>query len=180
MSEPSAPSIVAAVPEESGSGPRKTRFLLISLAILALDQWTKWLIELHLPLHASHEVVPGLMSLTHVRNTGVAFGLFASAGRLQSTLALAALGLLALGVVTLYFWRTPATQVLLLTALSLVLGGAVGNLLDRFASGAVTDFLDVYVGLHHWPAFNVADSAITMGLLLMAWDTLRTRREPHP
>ena len=155
----------------------KARYLLISLGVLVCDQWSKWLVEAHLPQHVSQPVVPGLVSLTHIRNTGVAFGLFAAAGRLSATLALAGLGLAALGVVGYYFHRAAPAQSLLLVALTLVLGGAVGNLLDRFLSGAVTDFVDVFVGIHHWPAFNVADSAITIGLVLMALDTLRPHRE---
>jgi len=99
-------------------------------------------------------------------------------------LALSLVGALALGVVLVYFWRTPARDQLLLVALALVLGGAIGNLTDRVAGGAVTDFIDVYVGTYHWHTFNVADSAITIGLLLMAWDALRPRgagrRQPVP
>jgi signal peptidase II len=166
----------------TGSESGKARWLLLSLFVLVLDQWTKWLIELHLPAHASHPVLPGLFNLTHVRNTGVAFGLFASGGEGTATLLLAGLGLIALLVVGYYFWKTPPAHHLLLGALALVLGGAVGNLLDRCVAGAVTDFIDVYWRTHHWPAFNVADSAITIGLLLLAADTLRPapRSASHP
>lgn len=157
--------------------PAKAWFLLVGLAILALDQWTKWLVEAHLPHYASTEVIPGLLNFTHVRNTGVAFGLFAANGHDLHTLVLSLVGLFALSVVLVYFWRTPAEDRLLLVALSLVLGGAVGNLADRIAGGAVTDFIDVYVGTYHWHTFNVADSAITIGLGLMAWDALRSRGE---
>ncbi len=158
--------------------PSKGLFLLAALAVLALDQWTKWLVEAHLPQHASMVVLPSVFNLTHVRNSGVAFGLFASDGPSLARLALVGLGVVALGVVAAYFWRTPMDRRRLLFALSLVLGGAVGNLLDRLASGAVTDFLDVSFAGYHWPAFNVADSAITVGLLLMAWDALRLPPEP--
>lgn len=152
--------------EPRAKGP----FLLLALAVLAFDQWTKWLVEAHLPHHASIAILPSFVSLTHVRNSGVAFGLFAGG---EARLLLAALGLAALAVVGAYFVRTPNERRRLLLALSLVLGGAVGNLLDRFASGAVTDFLDLSLGSHHWPAFNVADGAITVGLLLLALDALR-------
>jgi len=154
----------------------KGRFLLAALAVLALDQWTKWLIEAHLPQHASIEVWPSFLSLTHVRNSGVAFGLFASGEAWSARLVLAGLGLAALAVVAAYFLPTPGEQRRLLLALSLVLGGAVGNLLDRFASGAVTDFLDLSWGRHHWPAFNIADGAITVGLILLSFDALRAER----
>lgn len=168
----------AAAASIPAADPGKWRWLLISLAILVADQWTKWLVELHLPQHTSHVLVPGFLSLSHVRNTGVAFGMFASGGEQTGTLVLAALGVLALAVVGYYFHQTPASNRLLLGALALVVGGAVGNLCDRLASGAVTDFVDVYWRTHHWPAFNVADSAITIGLLLMAADALWPGRHP--
>jgi signal peptidase II len=154
---------------------RKLRYLLVSLAVIVLDQWTKWLVEVHLPHHSTHPVIPGLFNLTHVRNTGVAFGLFASDGGGGGWL-LTLLGLGALIAVGLYFWYTPSRDRVLLVALALVVGGAVGNLIDRVSSGAVTDFLDVYMGLHHWPSFNVADSAISIGIVLMAIDSFRPRQ----
>jgi len=155
-------------------GRLKARFLLLSLGVLALDQWTKWLIETRIPAHSSIEVVPGLFHISHVRNTGVAFGLFASSGDGMAALALVALVALALGCVTWFFWQTPADQKLLLVALALVLGGAVGNLLDRVTTGAVTDFLGVYLGSYRWPDFNVADSAISVGIGLIVLDLLRS------
>lgn len=121
-------------------------------------------------------MIPGLFNLTHVRNTGVAFGLFASDGTGGGGgWLLTLLGLGALIAVGLYFWYTPSRDRVLLVALALVVGGAVGNLIDRVSSGAVTDFLDVYLGLHHWPSFNVADSAISIGIVLMAIDSFRPR-----
>jgi signal peptidase II len=160
----------------AGTAAGKGRFLLLSLAVLAADQWTKWMVDLHLPEHAVEAVIPGLLNLTHVRNTGVAFGLFAAAGRGAGTWLLTALGLAALGLVGLYFWRVPRHNRLLQAALALVLGGAVGNLIDRVAAGAVTDFIDVYVGTYHWHTFNVADSAISVGIAFIAWDTLVAHR----
>ena len=168
--------VPAGVRGEAGDWRQKAGFLLVALAVLAFDQWTKWLVEAHLPHLASVRIIPGLLNFTHVRNTGVAFGLFASGhGGTVHALALSLVGALALAVVLVYFWRTPARDQLLLVALALVLGGAIGNLTDRVAGGAVTDFIDVYVGTYHWHTFNVADSAITIGLLLMAWDALRPR-----
>ncbi|HSF42162.1 MAG TPA: signal peptidase II [Thermoanaerobaculia bacterium] len=160
----------------------KLRYLLISFGVMALDQWTKWLVEIRLPHHAAETVIPGFLNLTHVRNTGVAFGLFASDGH-GTNWTLTILGLVALTAVGVYFWLAPSKDRWLLVALALVVGGAVGNLIDRVASGAVTDFIDVYVGGHHWPSFNVADSAISIGIVLMAIDSFRTHRhsdEPHP
>jgi signal peptidase II len=170
-------------PVETGSGPahwrghwrEKAGFLLVALAVLALDQWTKWLVEVHLPHLASVRIIPGFLNFTHVRNTGVAFGLFAARGSDLHAVALSLVGALALAVVLVYFWRTPVRDQMLLVALALVLGGAIGNLTDRVAGGAVTDFIDVYFRTYHWHTFKVADSAITIGLLLMAWDAIRPR-----
>lgn len=151
----------------------KSRYLLISLAILVLDQWSKWLIELHLPQHTSIEIIPNLLNLTHVRNTGVAFGLFPAHGSKAGIWLLTILGLAALTFVGIYFARVPREEHTLLAALALVLGGAVGNLVDRIVSGGVTDFVDFYFGTYHWHTFNVADSAITVGIALMALSALR-------
>ena len=158
-----------------GSRFRKLRYLLVSLAVIVLDQWTKWLVEVHLPHHTTRPVIDGFLNLTHVRNTGVAFGLFASDSGGAGWL-LTGLGLGALVAVGLYFWFTPSRDRVLLAALALVVGGAVGNLMDRVTSGAVTDFLDVYFGTHHRPSFNVADSAISVGIVLMAIDSFRPHR----
>ncbi|HSL84663.1 MAG TPA: signal peptidase II [Thermoanaerobaculia bacterium] len=155
---------------------KKLDYLFLSLAILVLDQWTKWLGEVHLPHSASHPVLPGFFNLTHVKNTGVAFGLFASQGADGGAWLLIVMGIVALAAVFLYFRLAPAKNRLLLYSLALIVGGAVGNLIDRLASGAVTDFLDVYVGTYHWPAFNVADSAITVGIGLMILDSFRSHR----
>lgn len=155
----------------------KLRYLFLSVAVIVLDQWTKWMVEAHLPHHAAHPVIPGFLNLTHVRNTGVAFGLFASEGVGDGSWLLTLLGLAALSAVGVYFWYAPAGDRLLLVALALVVGGAIGNLIDRVSSGAVTDFIDVYVGLHHWPSFNVADSAISIGIVLMAIDSFRSHQE---
>jgi signal peptidase II len=154
----------------------KGRHLALAGTILALDQWTKWLVERHLPLHSSHELLP-FLHLSHVRNTGVAFGLFASGGSSAGTIALALLGA---GVLTLVGWlfaRTPIEHGRALFALALVQGGAVGNLLDRVATGGVTDFVGVYLGSYRWPDFNVADSAICVGVVILLYEWSRA---PEP
>jgi signal peptidase II len=153
--------------------PVKSRFLVLSACVLALDQWSKLWIEASLETHGRLPVLPGFFDLVHVRNTGIAFGLFPAGGDLGGTLLLTALGFAALIVVSLYFRGTSEDEPLLLLSLALVLGGAVGNLVDRTLLGAVTDFLDVYVGTHHWPAFNVADSGVTVGIVLMLAHSFR-------
>jgi signal peptidase II len=159
----------------AAADPGKLRYLLVSFVVVVLDQWTKWLVEVHLAHHAAQPLVPGLLNLTHVRNTGVAFGLFASNG-MSASWVLTGLGLLALSAVSVYFGYASPRDRGLLVALALVVGGAVGNLIDRISSGAVTDFIDVYLGMHHWPSFNVADAAISIGIVLMAIDSLWSRR----
>lgn len=152
--------------------------MLLSLLIVVADQWSKWLVERYLPLHQPLEIIPSVLNFTHVRNTGVAFGMFAANGSSSGTLILTVLGLIALVVVGLYFWRTSTQDRLMLTSLSLILGGAIGNLMDRLAAGSVTDFIDAYVGTYHWHTFNVADSAITIGICLMALEILLAGRKP--
>ncbi|MEM1182638.1 MAG: signal peptidase II [Acidobacteriota bacterium] len=155
----------------------KSPYLLLGLAILVLDQWSKWLVEEKLPMPSAVEVIPNLLNFVHVRNTGVAFGLFASHGDTTGTLILIGLGLLALSFVVYYFAITPLWDRLLLVSLGLVLGGAIGNLVDRIAQGGVTDFIDFYYGTYHWHTFNVADSAISVGIGLML---LGAFRQPPP
>lgn len=157
----------------------KNRFLLLSLAVVVADQWSKWLVEEHLPPLASRVVIPGLLDLTHVQNTGVAFGLLAARGNLWGTLALTALGLAAMAIIGLYFHRTPSHDRLLLGSLALILGGALGNLIDRLFAGGVTDFIDFYYRSYHFHTFNLADSAITIGICLMALEAL-FRRDAEP
>ena len=162
----------------SESTRSKGSYLLLSLLIVVADQWSKWLVERYLPLHQPLEIIPSVLNFTHVRNTGVAFGMFAANGSSSGTLILTVLGLIALVVVGLYFWRTSTQDRLMLTSLSLILGGAIGNLMDRLAAGSVTDFIDAYVGTYHWHTFNVADSAITIGICLMALEILLAGRKP--
>lgn len=136
------------------------------------------MVERFLPLHQPLEVIPGFLNFTHVQNTGVAFGMFAANGSGRGTLILTGLGIVALAVVGIYFWRTSTQDRLMLSSLALILGGAVGNLLDRIATGSVTDFIDAYVGTYHWHTFNVADSAITIGICLMAVEIFLAGKKP--
>lgn len=132
------------------------------------------MIEAQLPLHETRGIFPGL-NLTHVKNTGVAFSLLDSRGEALGTYALIAFGFGALIVVAVYFWRTALTERCLLTALALIMGGALGNLLDRLLSGSVTDFVDVYFGNYHFYIFNVADSAISIGAVLILLGSFRQK-----
>lgn len=157
----------------------KRTYLLLALAVVIADQWSKWWIEQTQTPGVSRKVIDGFLDLTLVKNTGVAFGLFPAGGETTRVIVLTALGLAALAVVGVYFWRTPPSERLLLTSLALILGGAVGNLADRIAAGAVTDFIDVYVGSYHWHTFNIADSAISVGIGLMILEIVRSRERPE-
>jgi signal peptidase II len=150
------------------------RHLLIAIAVVVLDRVTKWAIVQTITLDDAINVIPGLFRLTHLENTGAAFSLFADSTSPFKSMLLIAFSLGALCVVSFLLWKERAIFNTGTLALSLILGGAVGNLWDRLADGKVTDFLDFYIGIHHWPPFNIADSAIVVGALLLLMRMLRT------
>jgi len=133
------------------------------VTVFLLDRLTKFAITSYLDVGAVVPVVPGLFNIVHTRNTGAAFGLFSSGGSFSAML-LALVSAITV-VVLLYFIREAKTG-LQVFAFSLITGGALGNLFDRVVLGEVVDFLDFHAGSYHWPAFNVADSAITTGVLI--------------
>jgi signal peptidase II len=143
------------------------RPLLIALAVLLLDRITKWAIARTIPLEDAINIIPGFFRLTHLENTGAAFSLFADSPSPFRTTLLIVFSVAALAVVSVLLWKDRSVFHSGTLALSLILGGAVGNLWDRAFYGKVTDFLDFYIGVHHWPPFNVADSAIVVGALLL-------------
>ena len=142
-------------------------YLLLMLAVVGLDQATKWLVDRVMDLHESRVVIEGLLSLTYVQNRGAAFGVLSDAELPYQAILFSLVSILALGAIAAYAWRLPAASRLPQTALALIMGGALGNLFDRARLGHVVDFVDVFWGAHHWPAFNVADSAITVGVGLL-------------
>ena len=153
-------------------------YLLLALSVVVLDQVTKAIVVAKVPLHATIPVIRGFFDLTHLRNAGAAFGVFAAAGSTRPLLVT----LLAAGVfagVLVWSLTAPVQHRLLQTSLALIMGGAVGNLIDRVRFQAVTDFLRFYVNRWEWPSFNAADSAISVGVALLAWDIWR-RPEPAP
>jgi signal peptidase II len=141
--------------------------IMIAVLVVGLDRFTKWLVSQRISLHDSVDVIPGLFRLTHVQNQGAAFGLFAESPSEWKVAMLILFSVAALAVVSALLWKNGNAMNATAIALSLVFGGALGNLWDRVASGRVIDFLDFYLGSHHWPAFNVADSAIVVGALLL-------------
>ena len=151
---------------------KRTPYLLLAAAVVVADQMTKLLVDRLMTLHESREIVSGLLSLTYVRNRGAAFGLLSDADLPYQPALFAVVSLLALGAILYYSFKLPAESRLPQTALALIMGGAVGNLINRAWHGYVIDFVDAYWGAHHWPAFNVADSCISVGVALLVLDVL--------
>ncbi len=141
------------------------KWLALSLLAVVLDQASKWAVDSSMQLYQSISLVP-YFNLTYVRNTGAAFSFLSEAGGWQRWF-FAGLAIVISIVIAVWLARLKQHETLLAVALSLVLGGAIGNLIDRLAYGYVIDFLDVYYQTWHWPAFNIADSAITLGVVLM-------------
>ncbi|MGE3498136.1 MAG: signal peptidase II [Candidatus Binatia bacterium] len=154
--------------------------LAVATGVVVLDQLTKWWVRRELPLHDAIPVIPGFFAITHAANPGGAFSLLAglsSEYRVPFFLITSAVAIVAL----LYFLRQVASdQRWLLFALAGVLGGAVGNLIDRIALGTVTDFLLVYYRSWSWPAFNVADSFITIGVLILVAHSIFAEQREQP
>ena len=154
------------------------RHLLIALAAFLLDRITKLLVVRNIMLEDAVQIIPGFFRLTHLENPGAAFSLFAESPSPVKTVLLVAISVAALVVVALLLWMRRNTFNATTVALALIMGGALGNLWDRLTDGKVTDFLDFYIGIHHWPPFNVADSAIVTGAMLLMFRMLR-KEEKH-
>ena len=154
--------------------------MTVAIAVVVLDQITKAMVRPALALHESIEVIPGLLDLTRVHNTGAAFGMLNAVDFPMKTLVLSVIAMIALGGVAWYAATVPLTDRLARIGVAGVLGGAIGNLIDRAATGYVLDFVDAYYGGWHFWAFNVADAAITVGVIFMILDMLGIgRRAPN-
>jgi signal peptidase II len=150
---------------------------LVAGGVILLDQLSKWYVRSAVPMHDNIPVIDGFFSIIHARNPGGAFSLFAGADhgfRMPFFFIAAAI---AIGVLIYFIRQVPTDQRWLLFAVSGVLGGALGNLIDRFAFGQVTDFLLVFWRGYHWPAFNVADSFISIGVVILIAHSLFGRDE---
>jgi len=153
-------------------------FLLISSFVVILDQLTKWLVRQHLVLYSRIELLP-FFDFTHVRNQGAAFGMLRD---LPDTIRIPLFVLvlvLAVLAISVFLIKAPATEKILIVALSLIFGGAIGNSIDRFRLRYVTDFIDFHWfgnPNYHWPPFNIADSAITVGVIIIFIDTFLLKK----
>ena len=152
-------------------------WLWLSAFVIVVDQITKRVVDTSMQLHQSIELAP-FFQLTYLRNQGAAFSFLSGAGGWQRWFFII-LAVVASAFITVWLRKLDPRQRREAMAWSLVLGGALGNLIDRILYGYVIDFLDVYYGDWHWPAFNVADSAITVGVVLLLLDSFKPTRPPE-
>src|SRR5438067_4412306 len=145
---------------------------LIALIVILADRWTKHVVAVKIAMYSHIQIIPGFFRITHTENTGAAFSLFADSPSHWKTALLIGFSVIAMIVVIGLLWKQKRGMTLTGIALSLILGGAVGNLWDRVASGRVVDFLLFYVKQYQWPVFNLADSAIVVGALLLVIEIL--------
>jgi signal peptidase II len=154
-------------------------FLLILLAGLALDQVTKYVVVNTMPLGYQIPLIQGFFNLVHIHNRGAAFGLLANWSLSFTRVFFIATTGVVVAVVGYLWWRLPAGQWQAALGYSLIITGALGNLIDRVRLGEVIDFLDFYWGGYHWPAFNVADSLVCLGAALLVWVILREEKRAN-
>ena len=140
--------------------------------MIVIDQYTKFMVTLHIPLSYSINIVEGFFNLTHVRNSGVAFGIFAEQNSELKPYLLIFVSIIAIIAILVIFHQTERERRLAQGGLVLVFSGAIGNLIDRVLHKEVIDFIDIFFNNRHWPAFNVADACITIGVMLLAADLL--------
>lgn len=159
----------------NGEKTRLKQWLWITLLVILLDQLTKVLADHYLNYHQSVEIIP-FFNFTLMYNKGAAFSFLANAGGWQRWFFLILTSAVSLFIL-IWLRKLKTHQVLQISALALILGGAIGNLIDRAIFGHVIDFLDAYYQQHHWPAFNIADSAITVGAILLIIDTVKNPHE---
>ena len=160
------------------------RYIIVFLAVLVivgLDQFTKYMVCQSLPLHHQKEVIKNFFHIVHIRNPGIAFGLFTQAGARYRIPMLILVSAVAVFIICYFLYQIKDGSWLQSVCFTLLLAGAIGNLIDRFRIGEVIDFLDVHwYSAFHWPAFNVADSAITVGIVLLGIDTLLGMKRKKP
>ncbi len=160
------------------AGPGSRGWFWLSLVIVAADRATKAAIEAYTPENYHEALVPGLVNLVHSHNPGIAFGLLADLDSKWLSVLLVASSVAVIGLLSWLLAADRAGGRRSQAGLALILGGAAGNLIDRLLRGSVTDFFEVRLGSFHWPAFNVADSAITIGAVLVVLELLLGRRRP--
>ncbi len=148
------------------------RLCLISGLVVIADQAAKFAIQSALALYETVPVIKGVFSITHILNTGGAFGIFAGHSQGLRNFIFLFISSMVAAVILWIYRRTCRDHVVLSSGIALIFGGAVGNLIDRFRQGSVVDFLDFYINDLHWPAFNIADSAISIGMIVFLYHIL--------
>jgi len=151
----------------------KLRYFFLPLLVILADQASKYWAFTKLRSGLDVHVIDNCFKLSYAENPGIAFGIFSESSGAMKTWTLAAISLVAIGLVIFFALKAPREKRLPVVALMLVLGGIVGNLIDRMWLGAVIDFIEIYIGKYHWPTFNIADAAICVGALLLSIDILR-------
>ena len=149
-----------------------SRLAIIALLVVAADQITKYMVLESMPLFHSIPVIPGFFDLTHIHNPGGAFGFLSGQSSHLQRLIFLLVSSLAIGLILYFYIKTPPSFRFLSIGLALVFSGAIGNLIDRVRMGKVVDFLDFYIGNLHWPAFNIADSAVSVGMFIFLYHLL--------
>ena len=177
-----APAGSSARPDEPPRAWARPFEIVTILLVLGLDQITKQVVRVMIPLYESYNVIPGLLDFTHVRNTGAAFGILNAADFPYKPAVMIAIASIALVAIAVYGSQLGFHERLARLGLALILGGAFGNLIDRAIAGHVVDFVDVYWGDAHFWAFNVADAAITVGASFVILDMIGLGRQhaSHP
>ena len=158
----------------------RTLHFLISILVVILDRWSKRLVATRIAMYRHIQIIPGFFQITHTENTGAAFSLFADSPSHWKTAMLIGFSIVAMIVVSALLWKQSRRLTMTGIALSLILGGAVGNLWDRVASGRVVDFLLFYIKRYQWPVFNLADSAIVVGACLLVIEILFSHAKSEP
>lgn len=151
----------------------------LASGVLVADQLTKVAVLRNTAEHSSREIIPGFLNLVHTRNRGIAFGLLSDFDSPWMSVALSVFAVVAMGILAWLLATGRAGHRLSRTGIALILGGAAGNLVDRLLHGSVVDFIELYAGNFYWPAFNLADSAITVGAALVVAELLFIRRFTH-
>jgi len=162
---------VGGIEDEDVENTIKKYWMLFGVAamVVILDQVVKLLVVDKIPAYGSIVVIPGFFDLTHIYNTGGAFGFLAGKSSLFRHLFFLTASVIAMGMIVYLYLKTPRDYLFLRSGLTMILGGAVGNVIDRIRLGKVVDFIDLHINDLHWPAFNIADSAISVGILIFVY-----------
>jgi signal peptidase II len=158
--------------------PERWKACATAAVVFGLDRLTKWIVETRVSAFDAYPVIPGFFSIVHAQNRGAAFGIFADSASEWRTFFLIVLSLAATAFVGAMLWRAHSLNRLTFWGLALIMGGAAGNIFDRIVRGTVTDFLLLYLGEYQWPAFNVADSAVSVGAGMLILEMLKTGKQP--